>query len=299
MRRYRYEFIPVTACDMCGSTRARAVGQRLNRTQGGNPRESVGLATGVKRCLDCDLIYTDPRPKPYDLSDHYGVDPDAYWVAEEPAADYFADEIATARRLLGEPDRVKVLDIGAGTGIAMATMQRADMDAFGIEPGEMFRARAIARGIRPDAIQLAGVEDAAYPAASFDFINFGVVLEHLQEPAKALERAMTWLRPGGVMRVCVPSSNHLVARLANVFFTLRGTNYTVNTSPMHPPYHLYEFGERSFEAHAGRAGYEIVQRRYNVCSVRHFPRILHPLLAWIMARTKTGMEIDLWLRKSA
>jgi SAM-dependent methyltransferase len=296
----RYEFIPVHACDMCGGGRLRAVGQRLRGSTGRNPRAATGLATGVKRCLDCGLVFSDPRPVPADLSDHYGVEAVDYFSADQLDAPpgYMQTEIATARRLLGAGP-IKALDVGAGSGNAMLALEAAGFEAWGVEPGVHFRDFAIRRGIRPERIVQATIETADLPPASFDFVSLHAVLEHLQEPAEAIERGMTWLRPGGVLHVEVPSSDWLLAKFANLFFRMRGTNYVTNTSPLHSPYHLYEFTRRSFEAHAARAGYEVAEAKYYVCAVLGMPRLLHAPLTWLMQRTDTGMEIIVWLRKKA
>src|SRR3990170_2595049 len=102
-----------------------------------------------------------------------------------------------------------------------------------------FRAVAIERiGITADRIALATVETAALPLVHFDFISFGAVLEHLHSPSLAIERALDWLKPGGVIQLEVPSSRHLVPRALNLYYRLRGTNFVTNTSPMHSPFHL-------------------------------------------------------------
>src|SRR5205085_2091982 len=83
------------------------------------------------------------------------------------------------------------------------------------------------------------------PENFFDFITFGAVLEHLYHPAACLEKALQWLKPEGILQVEVPSSKHLVSKLINIYFTLIGTNFVTNISPMHAPFHMYEFSLKS------------------------------------------------------
>jgi SAM-dependent methyltransferase len=285
---------------MCGSKRFEILGERLNRRQGTNPRTAIGLGTGVKRCLDCRLVYTDPRPVPASLDDHYDVDPAEYWSKESlapPGPEVFRSQIATARRLLGEPERMKALDVGAGTGVAMQALQRAGMDAWGLEPSAHFREVAIRRGLPGDRLIHSPIETAEWEENFFDFITLHAVVEHLQEPARAIERTMRWLKPGGVLHAEVPSSDWLMSKLANLFFRMRGTNYVTNTSPLHPPYHLYEFTRRSFEAHAARKGHEVVESQIDVCTVRGLPRPLHGVFRWLMGSTGTGLQLTIWLRR--
>lgn len=297
----RYEFLPVSACEMCGSTRFRVLGLRLNGSQGRDPRQSSGIAVGVKKCEACGLIFADPRPKPAELADHYGVPPESYWTDPhhwDVGEDYFAEQIAKAKQLLDFRAGMTALDIGAALGKAMTAMHRAGFDVYGIEPSAPFRERAIERtGIPAERIQLAGIEDAEFPPASFDWVSFGAVLEHIQEPGRAVEKAMGWLKPGGVMHAEVPSSRHLISRMINGYFRVRGVNYVTNLSPMHPPYHLYEFALESFRRHGKQVGYEVAAHHHYVCAIYHVPKVLHaPLRRW-MARNGSGMQLSVWLRR--
>lgn len=299
----RYDFIPVSECEMCGSPMHRPLGIRLNRTQWPRPRKVTGIAVGVKKCLDCELIFSDPRPKPANLADHYGIPPESYWTHPahwEVSDTYFAKEIAEAKQLLGFRPGMKALDVGAGMGKAMTAMTRSGFDVYGIELSEPFRLNAIKRmGIPEGRLQHAGIEEAEFSPGTFDFITFGAVLEHLQEPGSAIEKALVWLKPGGVIQAEVPSSRHLMSKLLNIFFALNGVNYVTNLSPMHSPFHLYEFGLASFQKHGQRIGYEVALHRYEVWSIYHVPRFLHPLFHWYMERTNTGMQLTVWLRKKA
>ena len=282
---------------MCGSGRHRILGQRLNQSQGLKPRSVSGIAVTVKRCLDCDLIFSDPRPQPEKLTDHYDMPPESYWANDQrfqDAVDVFQHTVDTAKRLTGGG---RALDIGAGQGFSMKAMAK-DFDVWGLEPSEPFRSRAVANGIAADRILPATAEEAEF-GPEFDFVSFGAVLEHLQRPALAIERALTWLKPGGVIQIEVPSSLYLMSKAVNLYFRLRGVNYVTNLSPMHAPFHLYEFGMRSFEKHAAKAGYEIAEHRVDVCAIFHVPGVVKPPLSWWMARTGTGMQLTVWLRKAA
>lgn len=82
-----------------------------------NPRRAAGIAVSVKKCEECQLIFADPRPKPAVLSDHYGVPSESYWTRSSEWAvpdDYFAEQIARAKQLIGFRPGMTALDIGAG-----------------------------------------------------------------------------------------------------------------------------------------------------------------------------------------
>ncbi|HXG81554.1 MAG TPA: class I SAM-dependent methyltransferase [Sphingomicrobium sp.] len=288
----------MASCDMCGSTNFKLLGMRLSRSQGLDPRSAEGIAVPVKQC-ECGLIFSDPLPIPRDIADHYGVAPDQYWQAQDfdTPADYFADEIATAKRLLDFKPGMTALDIGVGYGRISTALTRAGFDTWGIEPSAPFRDKAIeVLGIAPERIQLAAMEEADFPSSSFDFITFGAVLEHLYSPSFALERALRWLKPNGIIQAEVPSSRWLLPKLINLYFRLRGTNYVTHLSPMHVPFHLYEFTLDAFRRNGARVGYQIADHKFMVCAIYHVPSFLHPVLRWWMERTNSGMQLTVYLR---
>jgi len=296
----RYSFRSVPSCNMCGAGQEhlRPLGMRLNQSQGFNPKRLTGIAVGVRKCAMCGLVFSDPQPIPERFNDHYG-DAGDYWQDEYFADDpsYFEREIAGARSVLPACDKPTALDIGAGIGKAMQALAAAGFDTYGLEPSAAFRDIALKRGLDPQRLILSGIEEASYPPETFDFVTFGAVLEHLIDPAAALTRALEWLKPSGIVQVEVPSSKYLIARLTNLYFRLRGTNYVTNISPMHSPFHYFEFGLRSFELHGQRAGYGVARHDYGVGEVLHFPKIMHAPLRWYMARTDTGMQLTVYLRK--
>lgn len=295
-----YKFRTADSCNMCGAPadQLHVLGMRLNRSQGFRPKRQTGIAVGVRQCAVCGLIFADPQPEPERFEDHYG-DAEEYWKEEyfREDNDYFSTEIAEAKSLIGDANKPRALDVGAGIGKAMRSLAAAGFDTYGMEPSENFRQLAIKGGIDPTRVSLAGVENASFEHDSFDFVTFGAVLEHLASPSVALRRALDWLKPGGIIQAEVPSSRWLMSRLVNLYFRLRGTNYVTNISPMHAPFHLFEFDLRSFELHGRRFGYEVALHRYAVCEIEHFPRFVHPLLRWYMARSKTGMQLTVYLRK--
>ncbi|GLK69709.1 class I SAM-dependent methyltransferase [Hansschlegelia plantiphila] len=300
----RYRFWPAEACNMCGApvSAAKVLGLRLNQTQGRRPRSKTGVAVTVCRCMTCDLVFANPQPIPDSIGDHYAVPPETYWnsVSYEPAPGYYARQIAATKELIGFQPGMTALDVGLGLGKAARVMRDAGFDVSGFEPSEPFFEKAEAiLGRDPERFKLGSIEDVEFVADSFDFITFGAVLEHLYDPAGSISKALRWLKPGGVIHAEVPNSRHLVSRILNLFYSASGTGYVTNTSPMHTPFHLYEFSIDSFRKHGERAGYEIARHWVDVASIYNLPSVTHGVLRKIMERSETGLQLTVFLRKSA
>jgi SAM-dependent methyltransferase len=281
---------------MCGGQQARVLGRRLNGHQGLRPRRIRGITTTVVRCGNCGLVYSSPRPVPETLAQHYEQPPEEYWRDSQLQANDAGGGVPLEvfRRLWHTDRHPRALDVGAGLGQTMRRLADEGFDVWGFEPSSNFRDRAIERGIKSDRLQLAAVEDAKYEPSAFDLVSFCAVLEHLEDPAAALERALSWLAPGGLIFVEVPSARWLTGRLLNLAYRAQGLDYVTDLSPMHEPYHLYEFTRESFERHGERAGYVVTVVGFLPCET-FLPKPLEAVAQRLMAATGTGMQLQVWL----
>ncbi len=286
---------------MCGSgiSYHRLLGKRLDQPQGKRPRNKKGTTTKIFRCMNCGLIFSNPMPVPVDLAALYDVPPETYWKEEYFRFDpnYFSLETRRLRTLIPSFTGKKALDIGAGIGKCMIVLEKEGFEAHGIEPSRSFYDKAIsAMGIPAKRLRNENLETVEYEEKFFDFITFGAVLEHLQDPSASILRAMKWLKPGGIIHIEVPSSRWFVHKLANLYYSIFSQGFVANLSPMHPPYHLYEFSFDSFRKHAKQNGYAITFHEYFVCET-YAPRWLDPLLKRYMKWTHSGMQLSVWLCK--
>jgi 2-polyprenyl-3-methyl-5-hydroxy-6-metoxy-1,4-benzoquinol methylase len=301
MKEINYTFYPIDKCNMCGSEASfhQVMGKRLNKSQGVFPKNKIGITTTVVKCKICELIFSNPLPVPKSIQDHYGIPPEDYWKKEYFSVDenYFSTEINTLKKVVNIAEGAKVLDIGAGLGKCMIALEKQGYEAYGLEPSEPFYQKAINNmGISPSKLKLSSIEQADYPYNTFDFITFGAVLEHLYNPSDSIEKAMKWLKPGGVIHIEVPSSKWLINKLINFSYRLRGLDYVGNISPMHTPFHLYEFGLKSFKMNGEKNNYSIAHYQYYVCQT-YMPKIIDVFAKPYMKNTDTGMQLVVWLKK--
>lgn len=302
MKNLVYKFVEVTECNMCGASvkDARVLGRRMNRSQGIRPKGKVGIATTVVKCRRCGLIFSNPLPIPETIEQHYEKPPESYWTENYFKIDdtYFDSQIDTFLSLYKSSENLTALDVGAGIGKCMTALARRGFTAYGLEPSKPFYERAVTKmNISQKKLKLSALENSDYSNEMFDFITFGAVLEHLYNPSESIIKTMRWLKRGGLIHIEVPSSDWLTNKIFNFVYKLQGLDYVANISPMHDPFHLYEFGLNSFRLHAAANNYEIARYEYAVCD-SYLPGILDFLVKPVMEKTDTGMQLEIWLRKS-
>lgn len=297
----RYTFIDVVNCNMCGSSTAnqKILGKRLNGSQGRNPQKKTGITTTIAQCANCGLIYSNPQPVPSDIQDHYGIPPEEYWKKEyfELHPSYFKTELNIIRSLTELKKETKVLEVGAGIGKGMIACANAGIDVYGFESSIPFHERAISQmKIDPARLKLASMETVEYEENEFDMVFFMAVLEHLIDPSESIKKSLKWVKKGGLIYIEVPSSNWLIAKIINLYYKITRGDYTGNLSPMHEPYHLFEFSVKSFEENAKKLDYEIAFHQFYVCDTL-MPKAIDYFIKPFMDWTKMGMQLVVVLRK--
>ena len=300
----KYSFTQIEHCNMCNSSVSshKLLGKRLNTHQGMRPKKKGGIAVSIYRCTNCGLIYSNPLPIPENIQDHYGLPPEDYWKRQnfEMPAGYFKKELNELKNLLGSLSGKKALDVGAGLGMGMIAMQQEGMDVYGIEASVPFYERAIEKmNISTERLKCESIEDVEYEPGSFDFVNFGAVLEHFYNPSDCVLKAMKWLKPGGILFIEVPSSNYLVTKMLNMYYKLTGSDYVSHISPMHQPFHLHEFLLKSFLEHSkiNNNLYSVPYCKYEPCTA-YMPKLLNKLFIWYMKKTNKGMQLCIYLKKN-
>ncbi len=186
-----------TTCLVCGGTDAR-------------PRFAKGGKT-FYRCRACTFVWLAPLPTPAELDAHYAwtytQGPYTVFAAADDVRTLIArDRLATLRPLLGDGP---CLDVGASTGAFVAAARDAGVAAEGIELSEAAVAAAQRAGL---PVTVARIEDFA-PPTPYRAVTAFDVIEHLLDPRVLLERARTWLQPGGALALTLPDIGSAAARL--------------------------------------------------------------------------------------
>ena len=171
------------------------------------------------------------------------------------ARSYFEHERPELLALVPREAR-DVLEIGCGAGrLGAALKARQAVRVVGVE---LDREAARTAESRLDRVLVGDVEtlEPDFPAAAFDAVVCGDILEHLVEPERLLRRVRGWLRPGGRLVASLPNVRHhqVVAGL------LRG-DWTYEPAGLLDRDHVRFFARRDIEDLVAAAGFALLGLR--------------------------------------
>jgi protoporphyrinogen oxidase/SAM-dependent methyltransferase len=237
------------SCPVCGEPDRHAVFEATGTgTEGGvDPRafrpssdEYGQITSPVVECDACGHRCLERPPEDGVLTDAYAGAIDEVSLREEPG------QVQTAALALPHIEREvrpgRLLDVGCWTGSFLVAAQERGWEVTGVEPSAWAASRARERGVKVHEGELA---NAAFAPGSFEAIVTCDVLEHLVDPAAAIDRFAELLVPGGALYLTVPDAGSRLARLM-------GRRWWAVV-----PMHLQHFTRPSMRLLLSRHGFEV------------------------------------------
>jgi SAM-dependent methyltransferase len=224
-------------------------------------RKPDGVHYRLVKCQSCGLVRSDPAADARQIAEIYA----------ESGFDY-AGEVenltATYGRYLRELVALggaggSLLEIGCGNGFFLEeALRQGFRDVRGIEPSADAIRRAsptIAARILPGVFRR-----GAFDPGTFDVICLFQVLDHLPDPALALEAACEMLKPGGRL-LCL---NHDVQAMS--------ARVMGEKSPIVDVEHTFLFGKDTLRRLLESSGFRIerIGTAWNRCSLRYLLHLL-------------------------
>lgn len=163
----------------------------------------------IQECLDCGLLFTEPRPSKDKIGDYYKSE--EYYSHQENKNGFIPKlyesvksinlkhkyRIATAGKQSG-----KLLDIGCGVGDFLHTAEEHGWQCTGIEPSE--DAKTIAK--KRIKAEILGSEDLEqFPNETFDVITMWHVLEHVDDLKWQISQLQRLIKQNGRIVIAVPN----------------------------------------------------------------------------------------------
>jgi SAM-dependent methyltransferase len=234
---------------------------------GGEPSDAARYE--LLRCASCGTAVTLGDPPAADAYESGQYSPDRPRLAGAIAVVQRAvtRQVIRLLRRAGLAPGARVLDVGAGPGRLVGALSEAGYDARGIEPS--LRSASIARE-EGRAVERRALSE--HSDTDLDAAVLWHVLEHLDDPAVALDTVHAWLRPGGLLLIGVPNLASLQAEIAgDVWFHLDAPRHRV---------HFTADGVRRLLV---RSGFEVV-RTHHLVLEQNFQGM------WMGLLTRLGMR---------
>jgi len=277
------------SCLLCGS-KGTALYQNLRDRLFSAPGRWTLL-----RCPGCGLVWLNPRPIPEDIGKLYSeyfthttanAMPNRMALLREAikrrilmstfsyknhsnklsrkaarwllsGGGFFRDVIDGALMWLGASCRGRLLDVGCGNGVFLATMQELGWEVAGVEPDR--QSAKVAREQFGLNTHEGTLEEAGFADDTFDVITMSHVVEHLSDPISTLRECWRVLKKGGRVVITTPNIESLGHRL-----------YRKAWMALEPPRHLFLFSPPTLQTCVERSGLQVLELRTTARSARWY-----------------------------
>ena len=204
------------------------------------------------RCIDCTLIFTNPRPSIIELSNfyppsYYGNSGKRFHPTIEEFIKFFRKRLANKiDSQFAHPGRI--LEIGSGRGTLLLYMAQKGWKAMGTEYSENL-AKSVEDSMGVRVYPTPELKDCGFPDDHFDVVLCYHVLEHLPDPISTVKEIHRIMQPQGLLITTVPNIGGFTARLTeNRWFGID------------VPRHLFHFTPKTLERALTQNGFKIISR---------------------------------------
>lgn len=225
----------------------------------------------IVKCRNCGLMRTNPRPTPDAIGFYYPEDYGPYvGTRVQHASQQSASLINKLLRLIAKqvfnfntntlPTMLmpgRMLEVGCASGAFLHQMAGLGWQVQGIEFSEKAAQAAAQLGYH---VHAGALETAPQPDEPFDLIVGWMVLEHLHDPIKGLQKLREWAKPNAWLVLSVPNAGAESFRF-----------FKSNWHDLHLPNHLYHFTPTALEKMLSASGWKLEKV--------HHQRVLGSLIA--------------------
>jgi len=172
--------------------------------------ESTSKTFTLYSCEACRCLFLHPMPDSREIERFYPAD---YWWNARRSGGLkklesvyrklaLHDHIAFITKAAGNRG-VDVLDVGCGSGTLLGLLKQRGFRVNGLDFSP--EAAAIAKAENGVDVAVGSLEEAHFPAESFDVVTLFHVMEHVTNPRLVLAQVSRVLKPNGVAILQVPN----------------------------------------------------------------------------------------------
>lgn len=223
----RTEDIFFVNCNLCQSSKNRLLSTKNNYR--------------IVQCLNCGLVYINPRASVSYICDLYKKN-------KSSPFNYYYNLMKIDRKrfekLFSEINKYKnsgiVLDFGCATGSFLQVAKEHGYEAHGVEVNP--QAAAYARNVLGLDILEGTMSRFSYKEDFFDIVHMGDVIEHLEDPLSALKLVNIFMQKKGLLIITTPNFNSILTKM----FQLK------------PEEHLYYFNKVTLRKLIELSGFKVL-----------------------------------------
>jgi SAM-dependent methyltransferase len=214
-------------------------------------------AFSVYKCMDCGLLYTNPRPKPESIQAYYQSSD--YLSHSNKSDNLFSRCYRVIRRIMlsykvgvlrkhlnsnGLP--VRILDYGCGTGEFLLKAKELKYDVVGFEPSEIASKQVKEKGLR---VMVNDMDLDKQEDNSLDAITLWHVMEHIHDIKSRIKVFSRILRNNGLLVIAIPENKSFDAAY-----------YKTDWAGWDLPRHLFHFDEITLKRLVGSDEFTLLKR---------------------------------------
>lgn len=199
---------------------------------------------GINKCVNCNLIFTNPRPNPDEIEDLY----DKAYMANLESVKPILFKICAKRLLFVEQfkNSGRLLDVGCGNGYFLELARRRGWKISGTEISEYCSNYCKEEfGI---SVKSGEIFEANLPSNHFDIITIWHTLEHVKNPMDYLLEFNRILKTDGLLFILIPNTRFLLN-------FLKGWKWIARSEITE---HLYFFSNDSLEYMLQKSGFDVI-----------------------------------------
>lgn len=200
----------------------------------------------IVQCVNCGLIYVNPRPIDEDMAKFY---PSEYH-RNEGLQRVFKSIIQMAdpklKLLLFYKRNGKILDVGCGSGDLLFFFKERGFQTYGVDINQ--KGCRLAKERVGETIFNCELADCNFPPNTFDVVTLNHSFEHMRDPVDCLRKIHRILKDNGILFISVPN-------IECFQFKLWRAKYT----GLDIPRHLYHYSPKTIKDMISNCGFNVIK----------------------------------------
>lgn len=200
-----------------------------------------GKVWNLSRCDNCTHVFANPCPSHDFLQSLYSKIEDPLYQEEERGRSKNFIRILSALEKI-HPEKGRLFDVGAATGILLDIARKKGWAIDGIEPSSW--AVKVAKERYDLELHKGIFENALLPENQYIAVTMVDFIEHISHPNQAISKAYKILSDDGSLCLVTPNINSLAARIMGGkwwhfrpahlgFFTKKSLHYLLRRNDLH------------------------------------------------------------------